>query len=111
MIRRPPRSTLFPYTTLFRSGEAKNAKRALSIGLHGNAAEVLPALAARGFDVDVVSDQAPAHDPLSYIPAGLSPDDAQELRLDDPNGYISRARHSMVQHVAAMADFLDHGAA
>src|SRR6202521_1816290 len=72
--------------------EAKHAKRSLSIGLHGNAAEILPALAARGFDVDIVTDQTSAHDPLSYIPAGLSPDDAQELRLDDPHGYVKRDR-------------------
>src|SRR5216683_1835872 len=90
--------------------EAKKAKRALSIGLHGNAAEVLPALAARGFDVDVVTDPTSAHDPLSYIPAGVSAEDAQELRLDDPAGYVLRARESMARHVDAMIDFLDHGA-
>jgi urocanate hydratase len=90
--------------------EAKKARKALSIGLHGNAAEVLPALASRGFDVDVVTDQTSAHDPLSYIPAGLSPEDAQELRLDDPDGYVLRARESMARHVDAMIDFLDHGA-
>src|SRR5438132_7192551 len=90
--------------------DAQRAKRALSIGLHGNAAEVLPALASRGFEVDVVTDQTSAHDPLSYIPAGLSPDDAQELRLDDPEEYVRRARASMARHVDAMIDFLDHGA-
>jgi urocanate hydratase len=90
--------------------DAKKAKRALSIGLHGNAAEVLPALASRGFDVDVVTDQTSAHDPLSYIPAGLSVEDAQELRLDDPTEYVRRARESMARHVDAMVDFLDHGA-
>ncbi len=90
--------------------EAKRDGKALSIGLHGNAAEVFPALAARGFAVDIVTDQTPAHDPLSYIPAGLSPEDAQELRLDDPDTYVKRARESMVRHVDAMVDFLDHGA-
>ncbi len=90
--------------------EAKTKKRALSIGLHGNAAEVLPALAARRFDVDVVTDQTSAHDPLSYIPAGVRAEDAQELRLDDPDGYVRRARESMARHVDAMIDFLDHGA-
>jgi urocanate hydratase len=90
--------------------EAKTKKRALSIGLHGNASEVLPTLAARGFDVDVVTDQTSAHDPLSYIPAGVSAEDAQELRLDDPDGYVRRARESMARHVDAMIDFLDHGA-
>src|SRR2546426_2863624 len=90
--------------------EAKNAKRALSIGLHGNAAVVLPALVARGFEVDVVTDQTSAHDPLSYIPAGVGVEDAQELRLDDPDGYVRRARESMARHVDAMVDFLDRGA-
>jgi urocanate hydratase len=90
--------------------DAKSAKRALSIGLHGNAAEILPALAARGFAADIVTDQTPAHDPLSYIPAGLTPEDAQELRLDDPQAYVKRARESMARHVDAMVDFLDHGA-
>ena len=90
--------------------EAKHSKRALSIGLHGNAAEVVPALAARNFEIDVVTDQTSAHDPLSYIPIGLSPEDAQELRLDDPQAYIRRARESMAAHVDAMVAFLDRGA-
>jgi urocanate hydratase len=90
--------------------DAKKAKRALSIGLLGNAAEVLPALVARGFDVDVVTDQTPAHDPLSYVPAGLSPEDAQELRLDEPQEYVRRARESMARHVDAMVGFMDRGA-
>jgi len=89
---------------------AKAARRALSIGLHGNAAEILPALVARGFEADVVTDQTPAHDPLSYIPAGLNPEDAQELRLDDPGDYVKRARASMARHVDAMVEFLDRGA-
>jgi urocanate hydratase len=90
--------------------EAKQAKKPLSIGLHGNAAEVLPELVKRGFDADVVTDQTPAHDPLSYIPAGLNPEDAQELRLDDPTTYVRRARQSMARHVSAMVDFMDRGA-
>ncbi|HVD47532.1 MAG TPA: urocanate hydratase [Candidatus Limnocylindria bacterium] len=92
------------------ASEAKAGRRALSIGLHGNAAEILPALVARGFAVDIVTDQTPAHDPLSYIPAGLSPEDAQELRLDDPDAYVKRARESMARHVDAMIAFLDRGA-
>jgi urocanate hydratase len=60
--------------------------------------------------VDIVTDQTPAHDPLSYIPAGLSPEDAQELRLDDPGAYIARARESMARHVDGMVAFLDKGA-
>jgi urocanate hydratase len=90
--------------------DAKHSKRALSIGLHGNAADIVPVLAARGFEVDIVTDQTPAHDPLSYIPTGLSPEDAQELRLDDPVTYVKRARESMARHVDAMVEFLDRGA-
>ena len=90
--------------------EAKRAKRALSIGVLGNAAEIFPELAARDFEVDVVTDQTPAHDPLSYVPSGLSPDDAAELRLDAPDSYVKRARESMARHVDAMVAFLDRGA-
>ena len=90
--------------------DAKKSKRALSIGLLGNAAEVVPDLAARGFEVDIVTDQTPAHDPLSYVPAGLSPEDAAELRLDAPDTYVRRARESMARHVDGMVAFLDRGA-
>jgi urocanate hydratase len=89
---------------------AKGKKQALSIGLHGNAAEVLPALLARDFEVDVVTDQTSAHDPLSYIPAGVNAEDAQELRLDHPDEYVRRARESMARHVDAMVAFRDRGA-
>jgi urocanate hydratase len=89
---------------------AKREKKALSIGLHGNAAEVLPELVRLGFEADVVTDQTSAHDPLSYIPAGMSPDDAAELRLDDPATYVRRSRESMARHVDAMVAFLDRGA-
>jgi len=99
-----------PDDALRLAGDAKKAKRALSIAVHGNAAEVLPALAARVFDVDIVTDQTSAHDPLSYIPAGVSAENAQELRLDDPDGYVRRARESMAGHVGAMVAFLDRGA-
>jgi len=90
--------------------DAKKAGKALSIGVLGNAAEVVPELVRREVHVDVVTDQTPAHDPLSYVPAGLSPDDAAELRLDEPNTYVSRARESMARHVDAMVAFLDRGA-
>ncbi len=95
---------------LRQAEQAKAARRAVSIGLHGNAAEILPELVARGFAVDVVTDQTPAHDPLSYIPAGVRAEDAQELRLDDPARYVKRARESMARHVEAMVAFLDRGA-
>jgi len=90
--------------------DAKKSKKALSIGLLGNAAEIVPELASRGFDADIVTDQTPAHDPLSYIPAGLSPEDAAELRLDEPGTYMRRARESMAAHVDAMVTFHDRGA-
>jgi urocanate hydratase len=90
--------------------DAKKSKKALSIGLLGNAAEIVPELASRGFEADIVTDQTPAHDPLSYIPAGLSPEDAAELRLDEPGTYMRRARESMAAHVDAMVTFYDRGA-
>ncbi|HXN92199.1 MAG TPA: urocanate hydratase [Candidatus Sulfotelmatobacter sp.] len=92
------------------AADAKKARRALSIGVLGNAAEIFPQLADRAFQVDIVTDQTSAHDPLSYVPVGLSPEDAQELRLDDPQTYIRRARESMARHVDAMVEFLDRGA-
>ncbi len=92
------------------AGAAKDAKKPLSIGLHGNAAEVLPELVRLGVEIDVVTDQTPAHDPLSYIPAGMTPDDAAELRLDNPTEYIRRSRLSMALHVEAMVEFMDRGA-
>jgi len=91
-------------------GDARDARRPLSVGLLGNAAEVLPELVRLGVQVDVATDQTPAHDPLSYIPAGLDPEDAAELRLDDPAEYVRRARESMATHVEAMVALLDRGA-
>src|SRR2546430_6152404 len=72
--------------------EAQRAGRALSIGLVGNCAEVLPQLVRRGFVPDVLTDQTSAHDPLNgYIPAGLSVGQAAELRRRDPEEYLRRA--------------------
>jgi urocanate hydratase len=95
---------------LWRAAAAVADRRPLSIGLLGNAAEVLPALAASDVGVDIVTDQTSAHDPLSYVPAGLTLDDADRLRRSDPDGYVLRARASMARHCAAMVDFLDKGA-
>jgi urocanate hydratase len=92
------------------ASEARANGEALSIGLVANAAELLPALAAMDVEVDIVTDQTSAHDPLAYIPAGLSLADAAELRTRDPNEYVRRARASMVDHVAAMVAFQDKGA-
>jgi urocanate hydratase len=91
--------------------EARAARESVSVGLLGNCAEVLPELARRGWQPDVVTDQTSAHDPLEgYLPAGLSLDAAAELRERDPDDYIARAHASMAEHVRAMVDFLDRGA-
>ncbi len=95
---------------LARAEAARADRRALSIGLLGNAAEVLPRLAGLGAPIDIVTDQTPAHDPLSYVPAGLSLAEADELRARDPAAYTDRARESMARHCEAMVAFLDRGA-
>jgi len=82
---------------------AKHEGRALSVGLVGNCADVLPELVRRGVEVDVVTDQTSAHDPLNgYVPQGLSLAEAAELRRNDPEGYVCRSVASMVVHVDAM---------
>jgi len=90
--------------------EAKAERRALSIGLLGNAAEVVPELAARGVPIELVTDQTSAHDPLSYIPAGLDLDEAADLRRERPDEYVRRSFESMARHCAGMVDLLDSGA-
>jgi len=90
--------------------DARDRREALSIGLLGNAADVVPALAAMSVQIDIVTDQTSAHDPLAYIPQALSLDDAVSLRERDPEGYTRRARASMAAHVAGMVAFLDGGA-
>jgi urocanate hydratase len=85
--------------------------RALSVGLLGNAAEVLPELLAMGFRPDVVTDQTSAHDPLGgYVPAGVDAGDAPAARADDPDGYVKQARESMATHCEAMVGFQRAGA-
>ncbi|MHB1842593.1 MAG: urocanate hydratase [Sulfobacillus sp.] len=89
---------------------ARKERRALSVGLLGNAAEVLPELLKQGFRPDLVTDQTSAHDPLNgYVPAGLTLAEAQSLRQDDPAGYVLRAKQSMARHVEAMVGFLNQG--
>jgi urocanate hydratase len=91
--------------------EAKAAREAVSIGLVGNCAEVLPELLRRGFAPELVTDQTSAHDPLGgYVPAGVSIEEASALRGSDPAGYQRRAHRSMAEHVRAMVGFLDRGA-
>ncbi|MEX1005869.1 MAG: urocanate hydratase [Acidimicrobiia bacterium] len=89
---------------------ARTDKRALSVGLVGNAASVLPRLLADGFAADIVTDQTSAHDPLSYVPADLTPEAATRLAREEPAEYVRRSRASMVSHVEAMVGFLDAGA-
>ncbi len=90
--------------------EARDARRPLSIGLLGNAAEVLPRMLAEGAPVDVVTDQTSAHDPLAYLPAGMAFEDMTFEREKDPAGFTERARASMARHVEAMVGFMDAGA-
>jgi len=83
--------------------DARDQKRAVSVGLVGNCAEVLPELIRRGVHVDAVTDQTSAHDPLNgYVPAGMSLDAAAELRAADPAAYVEKSMASMAQHVEAM---------
>jgi urocanate hydratase len=91
--------------------EAVRDGRPLSIGLLGNAAEVLPELAARGAIPDIVTDQTSAHDPLTgYAPAGLSLAAAAQLRAADPDEYVRQSRASMARHVEAILDLQARGA-
>jgi urocanate hydratase len=90
--------------------EAKAEKRAESIGLLGNAAEVLPALLERGFEPDVVTDQTSAHDMLEgYVPAGMPFEEALRLRKEDPDTYVKRSTESVVAHVEAWLGFQERG--
>ena len=83
--------------------DAREQKRAVSVGLVGNCAEILPELVRRGVHVDAVTDQTSAHDPLNgYVPSGMSLDDAAELRANDPAAYVEKSTASMAQHVEAM---------
>lgn len=90
--------------------QAKRERKALSVGLVGNAADVLPRLLADDFEADIVTDQTSAHDPLSYVPADLTPEAAARLAAEAPTEYVRRSRASMVTHVEAMVGFLDRGA-
>jgi urocanate hydratase len=95
---------------IMRAVEAKNARRARSIGVVGNAAEVFPELLRRGVPIDIVTDQTSAHDPLSYLPIGVELEDWAEFAEKKPEEFTDRARESMAAHVQAMVDFKDRGA-
>jgi urocanate hydratase len=90
--------------------EAVKEEQPKSIGLIGNAADIYPELALRGVIPDVVTDQTPAHDVMSYIPHGLSLEEAESLRQSDPEEYARRSRDSMARHVEAMLAFQRQGA-
>jgi urocanate hydratase len=95
---------------IFRAVAARDAGRALSIGLLGNAADIFPQLLTNNAPIDIVTDQTSAHDPLTYLPRGVAFEDMAALRAEDPEGFTRRARESMAAHVAAMVGFLDAGA-
>ncbi len=89
---------------------ARDERRPLSIGVLGNAAEMLPALLEMDAPVDIVTDQTSAHDPLFYLPVSTAFEDWERERTDDPVGFTKRAQESMAAHVRAMVEFQDRGA-
>jgi urocanate hydratase len=102
---------------LARLDAARAERRSLSIGLAGNVADVLPELVRRGVEIDIVTDQTSAHDPLNgYVPAGLTMEEAEALRRSDPDDYLRRVGESALAHVGAIralakagADAFDYG--
>jgi urocanate hydratase len=93
-----------------RALAAKDQRRATSIGVVGNCAEIFPELLRRGVPIDVVTDQTSAHDPLSYLPEGISVEDWASYAEQKPEEFTDRARASMARHVQAMVEFQDAGA-
>jgi urocanate hydratase len=94
-----------------RCRAAKRERRPLSVGLVANAADVLPELHRMGFEVDIVTDQTSAHDPLNgYVPNLMSLDEALRMRAENPDEYLRRSRAAIAAHCAAMVGFLDSGA-
>ncbi len=89
---------------------AKSQRKGWSVGVVGNAAEVVPELLRRGVPVDIVTDQTSAHDPLSYLPIGIAFEDWHLEAERDPQGFTERSRESMARHVEAMVGFMDGGA-
>ena len=95
---------------LARVNAAAAEGRPLSVGLTGNAADVVPALAGRGERFDLVTDQTAAHDPLTgYVPQGLSVEEASALRASDPDEYLRRARASIAVHVRGLLEYVRQG--
>ena len=93
-----------------RAVTAKEERRATSIGVVGNCAGVFPELLRRGVPIDIVTDQTSAHDPLSYLPEGISVEDWATYAEQKPEEFTDRARASMARHVQAMVEFQDAGA-
>jgi urocanate hydratase len=93
-----------------RAVKARDERRPLSIGVLGNAAEMFPRLLELKAPIDVVTDQTSAHDPLSYLPIGVSFDDWHDAAERDPEGFTKDAQASMAAHVRAMVEFQDAGA-
>ena len=94
-----------------RVREAARERRALSVGLLANAADVVPELARRGEEFDLLTDQTAAHDPLTgYVPQGLDVEEATVLRRTDPDEYLRRARASIVAHVEGLLEYVRRGA-
>jgi len=89
---------------------AKGTGEAVSVGVIGNAAEVLPELLRRGLEADVVTDQTSAHDPLAYLPIGVGVSDWHDYAAAKPDEFTDRSRESMAEHAGAMIGFLDAGA-
>jgi urocanate hydratase len=92
-----------------RCTKARDEGRALSVGLVGNAATLFPALLDRDFSADIVTDQTSAHDPLSYVPADLTPEATTEMARSNPQELIRRSRESMAAHCSAMVEFQKKG--
>ncbi len=90
--------------------EARDARKPLSIGVLGNAADIFPALLEQDAPIDIVTDQTSAHDPLSYLPIGVSFADWHDAAKRDPGGFTKDAQASMAAHVRAMVEFQDKGA-
>jgi urocanate hydratase len=93
-----------------RALAAKAERRATSIGVVGNCAEIFPELLRRGVPIDIVTDQTSAHDPLSYLPEGIRVEDWATYAEQKPEEFTDRARASMAHHVQAMVEFQDAGA-
>ncbi|WP_456696046.1 urocanate hydratase [Aeromicrobium sp. P5_D10] len=115
LARRVKHGYLDEYVTdldeaLERALVAKQERRALSVGLVGNAATVFTELLARRAAIDIVTDQTSAHDPLSYLPEGIEVADWQSEAVRDPEGFTDKARASMTKQVRAMVGFMDAGA-